>query len=86
MARRKNQGFGPGVIAGAVAVALLIGFVAGRATAPKKAGGADPVEVASAGEAPAAGTYVEKKLELDPSPYKGPEDAPIVIYEISDFQ
>ena len=87
MAQGKNQGFSPAVIAGGVAAALLIGFVAGRATAPEKRGGAaEAVAVAAAGEAPAAGTYVEKKLDLDPSPYKGPEDAPIVIYEISDFQ
>ena len=86
MARKRNQSFGTGVVVGAVAAALLVGFVAGRATAPRQSAGTDPVEVAAAGEAPAAGTYVEKKLELDPSPYKGPEDAPIVIYEISDFQ
>ena len=67
----------------AAGLALLIGFVIGRATSPRK-GGATPVEVAAASTS--GGKYVEKKLDLDPSPYKGADDAPIVIHEISDFQ
>ena len=66
------------VVAG---IALTIGFITGRATSPRK-GAAEPVTVAAA----SSGKYVEKKLDLDPSPYKGAHDAPIVIHEVSDFQ
>jgi protein-disulfide isomerase len=65
-----------------IAITLIVGFIAGRATAPSY-GGADPVAV---GPAPSGDTYQEKKLDLPVSPSKGPGDAPVVIYEISDFQ
>ncbi|MCB9728571.1 MAG: thioredoxin domain-containing protein [Deltaproteobacteria bacterium] len=81
MARKTRYGIGALVLTGAVALAL--GFVAGRGTAPH--GPAGPEVVAPAG-GPPGGSYTEKKLDLPPSPSKGPEDAPIVIYEISDFQ
>jgi hypothetical protein len=80
MARRKQ--ITSTTIIVAAGIALMVGFVIGRATSPRK-GGAEPVAVAAAS---AGGKYVEKKLDLDPSPYKGPDDAPIVIHEISDFQ
>ena len=70
------------VVAG---VAMLLGFVIGRATSPRKGAGAEPVEVASAANS-ASKTYVEKGLDLDPSPAKGAENPTIVIHEISDFQ
>ncbi len=72
-------------IIGGVA-ALVVGVVAGRVTAPKP-GDAGPELVGPAGDGSmGGGTYTEKKVELEASPYKGPEDAPVVIYEISEFQ
>jgi protein-disulfide isomerase len=73
------------------AVTLVVGFFVGRATAPKgdKAG---PEVVQPAGEGggqgavAARGAYTEKKLDLPASPAKGPADAPVVIWEVSDFQ
>ena len=81
MARRKQITSTTVLVASAVA--LLLGFVLGRATSPRK--GATPVEVAAA-SGDGGKVYVEKGLDLDPSPSKGPADAPIVIHEISDFQ
>ena len=83
MARRKQITSTTVIVA--AGVAMLLGFVIGRATSPRKAGGAEPVEVASASGA-GAKTYVEKGLDLDPSPGKGAENPTIVIHEISDFQ
>ena len=65
-------------------IALVVGFITGRATSPRKGATAEPVEVAAAGAS--AKKYVEKGLDLDPSPAKGAEDPTIVIHEISDFQ
>ena len=76
---RKSVSNTPAVL---IAVTLVVGFIAGRATAPSS-GGADPVAV---GPAPTGEVYQEKKLDLMGSPSKGPGDAPVVIYEISDFQ
>ena len=84
MARRKQITFSTVIIA--AGIALLIGFVIGRATSPRNAGGAEPVAVADASSGSAASTYVEKGLDLDPSPAKGAENPSIVIHEISDFQ
>lgn len=81
MAPKTRYGVGALVLTGAVALAL--GFVAGRGTAPH--GAAGPELVSPAG-GPAGGSYTEKKLDLMASPSKGPEDARILIYEISDFQ
>ena len=83
MARRKQITSTTVIVA--AGIALLLGFVIGRATSPRKGATAEPVEVASASDTKSKG-YVEKGLELDPSPSKGPADAPIVIHEISDFQ
>ncbi len=83
MARRK-QITSTTVIVAAL-IALLVGFIVGRATSPRKGGGATPIEVAAAA-GDGAKRYVEKGLDLDPSPYKGADDATIVIHEISDFQ
>jgi hypothetical protein len=83
MARRKQITSTTVIVA--ASIALLVGFVMGRATSPRKGGGADPVEVASAGSA-GSKAYVEKGLDLDPSPAKGAENPTIVIHEISDFQ
>ena len=81
MAKRKSIDFS--TVAIAAIVAGLIGFVAGRATSPRQA--ASPVEVAAV--APEGGAvYDEKKIAFDPSPSKGPHDAPVVIYEVSEFQ
>jgi protein-disulfide isomerase len=76
---RKSASNTPAIV---IAIALIGGFVAGRATAP---GGknASPVSV---DPAPESATYQEQKLDLQVSPYKGTADAPVVIYEISDFQ
>ena len=81
MAKRKSIDLS--TVAIAAIVTGLIGFVAGRATSPRQS--ANPVEVAAV--APDGGTvYNEKKIEFDPSPSKGPHDAPVVIYEVSEFQ
>jgi len=78
-----------------IAVAtLVVGFIAGRITAPKPAADASPKAVAAANQgantasanAPAKKEYQEAKLDLDPSPSKGAADAPVVIYEFSDFE
>ncbi|MGB0589521.1 MAG: hypothetical protein ACPGU1_07580 [Myxococcota bacterium] len=82
MARRKQITSTTVIVA--TGIALLVGFVMGRATSPRNSG-AEPVEVASASGA-ASKTYVEKGLDLDPSPGKGAENPTIVIHEISDFQ
>ena len=66
----------------AAAVALVVGYVAGRVTAPAPEGAGGVAAPSASGSK----TYEEKPLDLDPSPSKGPADAPIVIYEISDFQ
>ena len=85
MARKRNSGVSPPTVGLAVFIAVLVGFFIGRATGPtettdrKTAEAPKAVEVADA--APAA-----KKLKLDPAPAKGPKDAPVVIYEISEFQ
>ena len=76
---RKSASNTPAVL---IAVTLIIGFVAGRATAPSYTG-ADPITV---DPAPTGEVYAEKKLDLPISPSKGPGDAPVVIYEISEFQ
>jgi protein-disulfide isomerase len=81
MAPKTRYGVGALVLTGAVALAL--GFVVGRGTSTPGSGG--PALVSPAG-GPAGGSYTEKKLDLMASPSKGPEDAPIVIYEISEFQ
>jgi hypothetical protein len=83
MARRKQITSTTVIVA--AGVALLVGFVMGRATSPRDGGGAEPVEVASASGADGKG-YVEKGFDLDPSPAKGAENPTIVIHEISDFQ
>ena len=83
MARRKQITSTTVIVA--AGIALLLGFIIGRATSPRKGDGASPVEVAAASGSD-GGQYVEKKLDLDPSPSKGPHDAPIVIHEVSDFQ
>lgn len=67
-------------------VALLIGFVIGRATSPRNGAGAEPVAVADASGSDTGAKYVEKGLDLDPSPTKGAENPRVVIHEISDFQ
>jgi len=82
MARRK-QITSTTVIVAAL-IALAVGFVMGRATSPRTGSTATPVEVAASGAT--ANKYVEKGLDLDPSPAKGAEDPTIVIHEISDFQ
>ena len=64
---------------------MLLGFVIGRATSPRGGSGASPVAVADASGG-SAKTYVEKGLDLDPSPAKGAENPAVVIHEISDFQ
>ena len=83
MARRKQITSTTVIVA--TGIALLVGFVMGRATSPRNGGGAEPVEVASASGTASTG-YVEKGLDLDPSPGKGAENPTIVIHEISDFQ
>lgn len=74
-----------------IAVAtLVVGFIVGRISAPKPT--AEPQAVTAGGATGSQGAntakkgYVEAKLDLDPSPSKGPADAPIVIYEVSDFE
>ncbi len=67
-------------------IALLIGFVIGRATSPRNAGNAEPIAVADASGGGSSSKYVEKGLDLDPSPSKGAENPTVVIHEISDFQ
>ncbi len=77
-----------------IAVAtLVVGFIIGRITAPKPASDATPATVAAAKGATTAArsatsgkAYQEAALDLDPSPSKGAADAPVVIYEVSDFE
>ena len=85
MAKATRKGSGAKVPALLLAGALVLGFVLGRATAPQgdSRGGVDAALVNADSS---AGEYAEKKLQLDVSPYKGPKDAAVTIYEISDFQ
>ena len=83
MARRKQITSTTVIVA--AGIALLLGFVIGRATSPRGDKGASPVAVADASGS-GAKTYVEKGLDLDPSPAKGAENPVVVIHEISDFQ
>ena len=81
MARKRSVGLSPPTVGLAVFIAALVGFFVGRATGPKveKKQGPDAVAVA---EAETKG----EKLKLDPSPAMGTADAPVIIYEVSDFQ
>lgn len=85
--KTRRRQIGIETVVAAAIVAIIVGFVLGRATSPRS-GSADPVEVAAADGSSSANTagYVEKKLDLDPSPYKGGANAPVEIYEVSDFQ
>lgn len=83
MARKRNTGVSPPTVGLAVFIAVLVGFFIGRATGPQTEEAKpspEAVQVADAAPAPA------KKIKLDPAPAKGPKDAPVVIYEISEFQ
>ena len=90
---RKPRPIARNTAIGAAVATLVFGFIVGRATAPRSDGadGADGATEAkevspAAGAAAGSKGYVEKALDLEPSPSKGPQDAPIVIYEVSDFQ
>ncbi len=83
--KSRRRQIGVETVVAAAIVAVIVGFAVGRITSPRK--GAEPVEVAAAdGAGGQAAGYVEKKLDLDPSPFKGGANAPVEIYEVSDFQ
>ena len=83
MARKSGMGR---ETAAMLAVATAVGgFFAGRLTSGGDAGKAG--QDGAAQVAPqAVEKYEEKKTEYAASPYKGAEDAPIVVTEVSDFQ
>lgn len=87
MARAKGMPLQGVLVIGAVLA--IAGFFVGRATAPKpaaKAGVGAAAEARGGAHTASQPTYVEKRLVTEPSPSKGPADAPVVMFEVSDFQ
>jgi hypothetical protein len=71
-----------------VVVSIAAGFFLGRATGPSdaaKEGANTPTPVPMAKNTPQPKAQPDK-VQLDTAPYKGAKDAPVVIYEVSDFQ
>jgi hypothetical protein len=88
MASKKSSGFSIEKLVLFVFIGGLVGFFIGRATAPKlpeKEQTAVNKTVAAADITLAAGD-TGKKLDAISSPAKGPEDALVVIHEVSEFQ